>query len=221
VCGVLCRLGEPAQNLVTIFEFIKEEYKRLRISDRFGQLHLNMFTSARSPNSSFPKLKGKGAEIKGFGEPLLHAWERWMSNDDVQHVRVKLLLGASVKLEHMLVEHADLIKFPTLVADDFLSTTVDLLLLATALAKHYNEMGRKLWDITPKAHYLFHCAYNARFLNPRLSWCYSGEDYMQKIKRVAQSCVRGTPLQLVGRRIAVKFVRGFTFRFLQRDRWWR
>ena len=92
-------------------------------------------------------------------------------------------------------------------------------MLYTSIADHYNSGGKKLWDITIKSHYLYHAAKAARWTNPRLSWTYSGEDYMQIMKRVGAASVRGTKPPLVGRKMALRWARGFTLRFLPRGQW--
>ncbi len=119
-------------------------------SDQFGTLRLSMFTSL--PKKNFPKLKGRVAELKGLGTPLLNAWDKWISKRDPQHVQVLLLLQASTKLENCLAEHRGLDKHPIIMAEGMLSNALDFLNLATALAGHYNARGVMLWNITPKVH---------------------------------------------------------------------
>ena len=211
--------GSRDENLQVVWDGIKESYRRRGVRDRFGNLRMGMFVDVRRPRAAFPRLKGKAAELKSFGHPLLDVWQEHMSDECLQHKQVHLLLKSSVKLEDMLHEHKALVRFPEEIADHFLEVACRLLMLATALARHYNTHGKKLWNITIKCHYLYHAAYNARNLSPRLTWTYAGEDYMQQIKRLAQSCVRGTPSWLVGGKIVKKYVRGFTFRFLDRKRW--
>ena len=67
------------------------------------------------------------------------------------------------------------------------------LALATSIANHYMFTDPKpLFSITIKCHYIIHIAVGAKYLNPRLAMCYSGEDYMHHMKRMVTMSVRGT-----------------------------
>ena len=38
--------------------------------------------------------------------------------------------------------------------------------------------------------------YDVGLRHPKLEWCYQGEDYMQQVKKLASSCLRGNTPQL-------------------------
>ena len=48
----------------------------------------------------------------------------------------------------------------------------------------------KAWNFTQKNHHMLHSAKLAEHINPRLVWCFRGEDMMQKMQTLAKSCVR-------------------------------
>ena len=54
--------------------------------------------------------------------------------------------------------------------------------------------GDLLFNMTTKFHEVWHVIYFGRFLNPRMMWCYSFEDFIGKIKKAAQSCVCATQM---------------------------
>ena len=56
-------------------------------------------------------------------------------------------------------------------------------------------MGLPLIAITLQLHYMLHGARATKFLNPRLSWCFQGDDYMQHMRVLAHSCLRGVYLE--------------------------
>ena len=64
---------------------------------------------------------------------------------------------------------------------------------------------KPLFNVTIKAHYIIHIAVTAKFLNPRLAMCYSGEDYMHHMKRLVQSSVRGTKRLRFTRKCVTKY----------------
>ena len=194
-------------------------YLRDKVRDRFGNISLNMFCNPKQHLSEFPKLKGRAAEVKSLAGPLLEVWGSKMDRSSPAHRSIRHALATTLQIEVMLSEARDLIKFPPAEAQKFLHLILDLLQTATALARHYNGLGQKLWNIVPKFHYLYHAAVNARFMNPRLVWTYSGEDYMQKIRKLVQSSCRGTAMNQVGLKVARKWTFGFTFRFRSRMSW--
>ena len=139
----------------------------------------------------FPKLKGKAAEIKHLTPAILEIWQDAMNPADSMHIAVHTCLTASVRLDEILDEHTGFI-LPASVADEFLSNAVRYVQHNSLLA---NYLGLPLFNITMKLHYMLHGARNAKFLNPRVSWCFQGEDYMQHMRVLAHSCLRGLSME--------------------------
>ena len=48
------------------------------------------------------------------------------------------------------------------------------------------------YNVAMKFHYLVHMGEDIIFLNPRVGWTLSDEDYVGKVKLVCSSCVTGT-----------------------------
>ena len=59
--------------------------------------------------------------------------------------------------------------------------------------KHEEDIPGPIFQVTSKMHMLHHVAEYASCINPRLSWCYSSEDFMGVSRKIAQNCCRGTP----------------------------
>jgi hypothetical protein len=196
-------------------------FKEKKISDRFRNLKLSMFTDPKKPWGAFPRLKGKAAEVKTFGAALMHVFQSKMVPGEVHHRQILLLLKMSVRLEQIMVEQREAIRFDPPVADEFFQCAIAYAQLASALARRYNSVGISMFDITIKMHYLVHGAYRARHLNPRLGWCYGGEDFQNKVKRLGQSCVRGTAPWQLSVKFVTKYVFGLTLRILDRGGWFR
>ena len=63
---------------------------------------------------------------------------------------------------------------------------------------HFQETDLKkqgLFTCTSKTHAICHSALLSRYLNPRLVWCFIGEDMMSTVQQLTQACTKGnTPL---------------------------
>ena len=62
--------------------------------------------------------------------------------------------------------------------------------------------------ITIKSHFLAHIGLNARYMNPRLGFCFAGEDYMAKIKLITGISARGNNVYQVSSKTVEKYSRG-------------
>jgi hypothetical protein len=211
--------GDPATNLDVIWADILQYCKDHSIGDRYRHMKLSLFTKPRTPYVAFPKMRGKAIEIRNLGEALCHVWASNMDVTNLLHQQIAFMLRCSVKLETILRDNRQLFRYPTELADEFVRTTSQYLQLTSAIARQYNEAGRKLFDVTVKHHILWHCANSSRLLNPAKSWCYMGEDNMQHCRRLASSALPGTKPQNVGSKMLSKWLRGYTLRFIPRDQW--
>ena len=50
---------------------------------------------------------------------------------------------------------------------------------------------KALFNTTIKSHTMAHIAADARHVNPRISICYAGEDYMKVIRRMVSTSIQG------------------------------
>jgi hypothetical protein len=213
--------GDPAANMAEVWRLCNIFYKDRRPSDHYRNLHLSSIGPTRSPHSKFPKMRGKAAQVRHLGAALIDVWTSKMDRGCTQHRQIEYILRYSTRLEDVLDEHKFDNALPADVAREFLETTEKYLQLSAAVCKFYGEACRKLFDITPKHHMLWHCAFSAKWLNPRQSWCYMGEDHMQHMRRIAASSLHGTPGWMVGKKTLEKCVRGFTCRVVRRGRWFQ
>ena len=66
----------PADNMKLVWKEITSAYRELRPSCAYTNLTIASFCEAERPHAAYPKLKGKGAEVKDLAEPLLQVWEK-------------------------------------------------------------------------------------------------------------------------------------------------
>ena len=52
--------------------------------------------------------------------------------------------------------------------------------------------------------YIYLCIFT-RFLNPRIAWCYMGEDFMGKSRTLCQVCHKGVPMWSVSAKFTERY----------------
>lgn len=182
-----------------------------------------MFTSHEQPTKQYPRLKGKAAELRHFGDPLLAVWKKHMNPVDPTHKAVQRGLERSVRAEEILDECSkDIGTMPATAARELCQVVVEFLMVFSFLHKEFldSEPPVLLFSVTIKAHMLMHLALQSSHFNPVTGWCYMGEDF-QHVMRVltASSCKGNKPWQAAVKMTA-KYARGVDVN-LKRDRIWK
>ena len=180
----------------------------LKTPTRLNRLTENMIENKKGP---FPSLKSKAAESRNLGQAVLNVFVDHMDEDSQVHRVIKATLEASVALEDMITEHMDLRKYPLPVATEFLQLCSDYDQRVTWLCNHFHPQEMRYFNYTFKFHQLLHCGYMARYLNPARTWCYQGEDLMQRVKKVVASSTRGVAKHMWCDRALQKYTRGWSF----------
>jgi hypothetical protein len=174
-----------------------------------------MFCDASSPTShklKFPKLKGKAGEISGVMLCILDVWEQVADMTLTEHIQIKTLLRCCCQMEWIMETHRDDDVWSNGVSAEFKQCVFGYNELLNSLCKFYGRRGEKsmkLFNTVPKNHYLAHIALAAKYINPRLAWCYMGEDFMQKIRRIAGGCMRGNDGIKAGAKLMLNYRTGF------------
>ncbi|CAL1145619.1 unnamed protein product [Cladocopium goreaui] len=144
------------------------------------------------------KLRGKAAEIKCLGEPLLAYWSSCYDETNEQHQQVLYLLQMSCRCEEIIFENKSALAFSDEDAAAFQEAVFAYGHLGHLLWCHFQETDLKkqgLFTCTSKTHAICHSALLSRYLNPRLVWCFIGEDMMSTVQQLTQACTKGnTPL---------------------------
>ena len=89
--------------------------------------------------TGYPKLRGKGYELKNFGRALLCAWEHFMKPHIIIHQQILLMLKMNVKMEDLLSENKLLWVLPAAAAWEFQESARAMLLVYNAVARHFAE----------------------------------------------------------------------------------
>ena len=138
-----------------------------------------------------PKMRGKAAEIRYVGAPLLAVWEQEMRRGLMTHRQVHLMLKFNVRMEAILTEYKFSNKLLDNAAASFKQCAFDMLQLQSVVAAHFADEAQSLFNVTNKSHMVAHIALLSNHIKPRLCWCFSGEDMMKHTQRLGQNCVKG------------------------------
>ena len=188
--------GNPQENLKQVWNEIQKFYKENNTPVRFRYLNrLSMF-ERKSPQ--YPKLRGKAAEVKHLAGALEHCWKKIYNPNLQVNRQIALYLKLNLELEDLLTVNRDELALPPDDAAKFEQTCTAMLLLLTQIAEHF--IADRFFNITQKAHFLQHISLLSRFLSPRLTWCFMGEDMQKRMSGLAKSCVNGQrPGQTIGK----------------------
>lgn len=203
----------PEANMDVLWTMISEFYARYQTSVQYSSLSLGSFVDLKKPHTTFPKLKGKGAEIRDIVGPIQMAWARVVPADHPAQEAVAQLLHDQVSFQVILAEHKDEVLLPVGEARKFADHVHSFLLGYQRLAAKAEANGDFLWNQPTKFHWLWHLADRARFINPRRSCTMVDEDFVGRMKVVTHASSAGTQLHDMSRKSCEKYRWGFTFLF--------
>ena len=76
-----------------------------------------------------------------------------------------------------------------------------------------NYKGVKIFNVTFKHHWLLHAGHRAMFQNPRMGWCFQGEDLMLKVRTMTHPCTFGTKSEKVHKKLLGRMIRSLESAF--------
>ena len=140
------------------------DFEANKTASRYNDLKASLYCV---DDKTFPKLKGKAAELRHFGPALLEAFTAFMDEASHQHKAVKLMLVLCQKLENILDECVDCYRMPVVTATEFEKCAWGIAQLNTSLANFCHPQHIILFNHTVKFHYLLHIGLLSRYTNPR------------------------------------------------------
>ena len=193
---------DPTENLQALSDHILRYFKIHSVQNHYK--YLNKLTMI-SKNDGYPKLRGKAAEVKSLGPALLSAWQQWQNPNLDVHKKIGIMLKLNVKMEAIIEEHKDAFSLPAEAAATFREAGFSMFQVQNSLAKHYlGDAEAKLFCITTKSHMVMHVIDFAEHINPRLVWCFTGEDMMQHQRPLAQASCPGNKGDSAMLKLAIK-----------------
>lgn len=205
----LCKFSQSHRYVVFAPHHCVNHHQHVQVFQtkyKYNELSMSMFVG-----TDFPKLKGKAAEIRGLTYPLCKIVETLLGDSQLHRWMKKVMLAAT-QIEQILHRHKDDVKLPVAVATEFRCACDALVTINTALGKHFHERGELYFHHTIKFHYAQHIGSISMYMNPRIAWCYSGEDLMQRVRLIVESCFHGTKQALVPPKVLQKYARGLSLK---------
>ena len=201
----------PVANMKAIWTRITSLYKDMDVKCAYSNLTLNSFVNPKSPHNQYPRLKGKGAEIKDLMEPMYAVWQEYKrpSRDEAfMDNLVSKALSTMCQIQGILHYHADDNFLPTTVAEQFRKLVNNFLVDYSKLAHLADSANMLLFNVVPKHHGMWHLGQRAKFLNPRKGNTMIDEDFVGKIKDLVSSSAHGTESHLIPTKVFEKYTWG-------------
>ena len=150
---------------------------------------------------------------------LTYAFDKLRIVGDVKQDMIAVALKSSLEIDRILDEHPTTFRLPPEASRSFIANGLLFLNKYTALAEAYNHAGEMVFNTTVKCHMLCHIVLRADDLNPRRSWCFSGERMMLIMRRLCQSCVRGIKMADLGQKALSKHRHGLYLTMVDAGEW--
>ena len=186
----------PRENLDRIWELILESYAAMPGSTQFTSLALSSFVDTAKPFRSYPKLKGRGAEVKNLVGPLWCALNTLgLPGDEI--AQCKRGLKHLRDICNVLDDYRSEVMLPTPVAAAFQVSMDSFLNAYVWLANRADAADELCFSGAPKLHYAWHLAHRAALINPRRVACWLDEDFVREMKELAKGCASAAQLHRV------------------------
>ena len=144
----------------------------------------------------YPKLKVKAAEAQACNKVFLRMWLQKMDETNRVHIWVRVALQSSVTMDELLKANDSSWHVPSEAYRNLCDAANKYCICVVALENHFQRIeDRKLFQSgTFKQHWLLQAVQLSKYVNPRHTWCYSGESFMSTCKVLMQSCLKGRGL---------------------------
>ncbi|CAK9015023.1 Uncharacterized protein SCF082_LOCUS12578 [Durusdinium trenchii] len=190
--------GNVEDNTKQLWAELKALCKELNIKDCYFQMKPSVFLRKKHGG----KMRGKAAQIKALARPLTVLFERRMNPASEVHRKILSTLKANCKMERLMAESATDLAFTPNDAKAFHQACCQMAHLNLHVWRHFaQEDVPPIFQVTSKMHMLQHLTENSGALNPRMTWCYSQEDFTGAVRHMAQDCAAGTPPLMAGAKL--------------------
>ena len=201
--GSICKIivyrffrGTLDERVSALWSRIMLKYDELGTEHQFTAMSSTTFLHPTKPVDTQPKIKGQGSEIKGVVEPLMAVWND-LKDTSTHDGKVSEALLSLSKIQKILTDHKFDAFLPMDVSVNFVQHTDDCLEAYSWLGVAADRRNEFLFTGAPKLHWAWHLADRSRFLNPRVVATFSGEHFVQNMKRIAAKCASASPLHAI------------------------
>ena len=155
-------------------------------------------------------MKGKAHAIKHLGFILRDLFWDWHDPTDIFHKAILNAFNSSCRLEEILTLYKSDFRFPPEVAEEFRN---ECWAHVRQVKELMNYKGVKIFNLTFKHHWLLHAGHRAMYQNPRMGWCFQGEDLMLKVRTMTHPCTFGTKGEKVHKKLLSRMIRSLEMAF--------
>ena len=161
-------------------------------------------------NDPFPKLSAKAMEIRHLLAAVIHFSSAWLANPII--ARFQKLLQLSHGLDEIVFSNKTFV-LSMLERQALKEGTFKYNQALTRLARFFHERGLPFCNYTVINHYLCHIGLEASRtgVNPRLAFCFEGEDFMRVVKSLCMGSSRGLESALLIDKAIPKYLRGLDY----------
>ena len=176
-----------------IWELILESYVAMPGTTQFTSWALSSFVDTAKPFRSYPKLKGRGAEVNTVVGPLWCALNTLgLPGDEI--AQCKRGLRHLKDICDVLDDYRSEVMLPIPVAAAFQAYMDSFLNAYVWLANRADAADELCFSGAPKLHYAWHLAHRAGLINPRRVACWLDEDFVREMKELAKGCASAAQL---------------------------
>ena len=190
----------PKERLGIIYSAIQQFYKLYQTTAVLSLLKMSMFVNVDRPHKEQPFLRTKAAESKGLVPVFASLALEFNEGTETDELIIQLYDSMSQLLD--LMDNSGF--FPS---DEEATQAMECmnLFLESYSDLRANAESDKLWHKTIKFHMSRHLAAGFQWMNPKRFWCFSNEDYVGRISRLAHSASFGTSLLVLSQKVAEKY----------------
>ena len=194
--------GTCEENVAQVWTEVKEYYATNRVECRLGNLTWNMIK-----NDPFPRLSAKAMETKCLVPVVRDLLQRWIQDPIVAWMHRLLLLSS--EMDTIVFGNKAFLLGPN-EGQTLCKMIFEYNVVLTALARNLHKRAMAYMNYTPKNHYLCHIGLHASKsgINPRLAWCFQGEDFMAVVKSLCVASGRGVASSMLINKVVAKYLRG-------------
>ena len=194
--------GTVEENVSIAWDHIKEHYKTNKVGCRLSNLTWNMLK-----HDPFPKLAAKAIETKCLVPAVLALCGNWLHEPVVAWMH--RLLALSVEMDQIVFGNKSF-RFRANEGERLCHFIFEYNSVLTTLARNLHGRGLPYFNYTLKNHYLCHIGLHAAktSINPRLAFCFGGEDFMSILKKLCVASGRGVASAKLSNKVLEKYLRG-------------
>ena len=203
--------NDPVSNMTIVWAMIREQYQANAVTTQFSSLGLNSFHDPSRHRANYPRLKGKGMEIKEVLNPIMQIFKEFMRPGSWDDAKTLEMLEMMSDIQQMFDDHADSYFLPPDVANRVLDLGDGFLERWAVLHNRAATRHELLFHTLPKHHFFWHLCHRCQWEHPRLGNTCLDEDFVGRVKQIVMGSTAGLALHKIPAKVVGKFQWGKSF----------